>query len=160
MRPVKFGDMEWLESNRFTPETPLSGWQPNRKMALYWLGIAGVAGCCLLGEWMFGFFLFFTAGWANGWPFGLSFQLVLSAGMTGYLAFMLMTATAGVGAVIEHFEAAAGVSEEHQFQRYKRWLYVAAAVILCVSIMAFWGLYAWTWKQFPDGYVISHLVPR
>ncbi len=159
MKPVKAGNLDWLESNRFEPEMVMPEWQPNLKMVLCWLGIAGMAVCWLIGEWLFGFFLFFTAGWANGWPFGLSFQLVLSAVMAGYMSLMLMTAAAGVGAIVETFAAEAGVSEERQCQLYIRWLCLAAAVVLCLSIIVFMGLYAWTWKEFPDGYDISQLTP-
>ena len=98
MKPIDSANLAWLESNRFEPDTSLSDWQPNLRMTLYWIGVAGMAGCWLVGEWMFGFFFFFTVGWANGWPFGLSFQLVLSIVMTGYISLMLMTAALGAGA--------------------------------------------------------------
>ena len=39
--------------------------------------------------------LFFSAGWANGVGFGLSFQTVLSVEMTAHLMFILVTAIAG-----------------------------------------------------------------
>jgi hypothetical protein len=155
MKPAKSEDMDWLESNRFAPEPPLSEWQPNPRMVLYWIGIAALAGFWLAGEWLFAFFLFFTAGWANGWPLGLSFQLVLSVVMTGYMSLMLMTAAIGVGAIIGYLAASAGVREARQWQLYRRWLCFAASVIVCLGIIVFFGLYAWARTEFPDGYSIS-----
>jgi hypothetical protein len=127
-------------------------------MVVFWIAMAGMAGCWIIGELLLGFFLFFTVGWANGWPFGMSFQFVLSAVMTGYVSLMLMTAAVGVCAIILMFAATAGVSKERQHQLYIRWLCIAATVVLCLSTVVFRGLYAWTWKEFPDGYIISHLT--
>ena len=74
MKMAMSDNLDWLESNRFTPDTSVPEWQPNRWMALYWVGVAGMAVCWLVNEWMFGFFLFFTVGWANGWPLGLMYR--------------------------------------------------------------------------------------
>ena len=159
MKMAMSDNLDWLESNRFTPDTSVPEWQPNRWMALYWVGVAGMAVCWLVDEWMFGFFLFFTVGWANGWPLGLSFQSVISVVMTGYSVLILMTLATGAGAIIETFAALAGVNEERQAQLFIRWLYFSAAVVLCLSVIMFYGIYAWTWREFPNGYVISLLRP-
>jgi hypothetical protein len=74
--------------------TPLSGrftiWKSNRKpgrlmLAVMCIWIAGLAAFGLLVEVLLGWFLFFSPGWANGWPFGLSFETVVSVGsLHGY----------------------------------------------------------------------------
>lgn len=160
MKRMNSGNLDWHESDLFQPVTPLPDRKANYRMALTWIAIAGMAGCWLIGECLFGFFFFFSPGWANGWPFGLSFQLVLSVAMTGYMSLMLMTAAAGVGAILEFIGALAGLREERQRQFYCWWLWIAAAVILCVSVLAFWRTYTWAWKEFPDGYVISQATPH
>jgi hypothetical protein len=151
MKSIKSEGMDWLESNRFVPEPSLSERRPNRRMAWCWIGIAGLAGFTLIAEWYFGAILFFAPGWANGWPWGLSFELVVSAGMTAYISLMLMTASTGAGAIIAHFEASTGVRAEDQWQFFIRWLCITSAVVVCLSSIVFLALCAWVAPNFPDG---------
>jgi hypothetical protein len=157
------GNLDWHESDLQQPVVPSPRWKPNSKMALEWIVTAFMVGGSLIAGWAFSFMLFFSPGWANGWPFGLSFQLVTSFAMTCVMSLMLMAAAAAVGALFEVVVALAGVTEERQWQVYRWWLWLAAVVVLCLSIWGFRKLYDWTWKQFPDGYVITQaeqLTPR
>jgi hypothetical protein len=151
----KSTNLDWHESDLRQPAVPPSRRKPNYKMALQWFSVAFMVGASLVAGWAFAFVLFFSPGWANGWPFGLSFQLVLSVAMTCFMAHMLMAAAASVGALVEIGVALAGATEERQWQIYRWWLCLAALVIVCASVWGFRQLYAWAWRQFPDGYVIT-----
>jgi hypothetical protein len=54
----------------------------------------------------------------------------------------------------------AHAKQRARVRRYIWWLCVAAALILGMNTMAFWGSYGWAGQQFPDGYVISYRMPR
>src|SRR5262249_36017848 len=71
---------------------------PKYKMVLLWIYMAVALACSLIAGCIFCFGLFFSPGWANGWPFGLSFQLVISVAMTCCASIMLMAVAASVGA--------------------------------------------------------------
>jgi hypothetical protein len=131
------------ESDQQEPEKAPTRWKPKYKMAGLWIGIVAMACCWLVGEVLLGWFLFFSPGWANGWPPPFSYQLVLSTGVTIYSSIMLMTAAAGVGAIVGLILAVAGVSEERERQVYVWWLCFAAVVVLCVGVFVF----GWNWNQ-------------
>src|SRR5208337_541675 len=87
------------------PERPMS--------AIDWISIAGLAVLALFSEYILSWILFFSPGWTNGWPFGLSSQTVLSAAITGWISLMLMTAAAGAGAVVGFICSLLRVGEKH-----------------------------------------------
>lgn len=65
-----------------------------------WPAVAGSAGVAFAAEAFAGFGLWFAPGWANRWPGGPSIHLVWPAGLTAVAGAMLLTAAAGVGAVL------------------------------------------------------------
>jgi hypothetical protein len=101
-----------------------------------------------------GWLLFFSPGWANGFPFGLSFQAVLSAGMTCQILLMLMTVAAAVAAIVGFTCTLLGVEWEYLGRGHRIWLWFAA-LILCISAGIFTVVCVWVGKLFPDGYMIS-----
>jgi hypothetical protein len=112
-------------------------WKSNGKpgrllLAAMYIWIAGLAAFGLLVESLVGQFLFFTHGWANGWPFGLSLETVLSVGVTGYVLLELITATTGVGATIGLICICLRVEEEYESLIYRRWPWVVF-VLLCIA---------------------------
>lgn len=60
--------------------------------------IAGLAAVAIPCELFIGFGLWFSPGWANGWP-GLRSQLVLAAGLSAHAAVVLMTMLVGIWAL-------------------------------------------------------------
>jgi hypothetical protein len=128
--------------------------EPGRLMlALMCTWVAGAAVAALLVENILGWFLFFSPGWANGFPFGLSFQTVLSIGITGYILLMLMTAVTGVGAIVGFTCTLLRVGWE-RVGRGCIWLWFVV-VFLCLSAGIFLLVYLSVWEAFPDGYIIS-----
>lgn len=78
-----------------------SAGEPGRVMlALMCILAAVVAAAALFIETVVGWFVFFSPGWANGWPTPWSFQIVLSIGLTSQTLVMLMTAALGFGAIL------------------------------------------------------------
>ena len=71
--------------------------------ALGWASMSGIIAATLFLEYVMSSILFFSPGWANGWPFGVRFQSVLSAAATGWISIMLMTLAAGVGCPSDSF---------------------------------------------------------
>ncbi|MFI5456808.1 MAG: hypothetical protein ACHRXM_15280 [Isosphaerales bacterium] len=132
-----------------------SAGKPGRLMlVLMCIWVAGLATFGLFVENIVGWFLFFSPGWANGWPSGWSFQTVLSVGMTGYILLQLMTAAVGVGAIVGLICIFLRVEEEYESLVYRRWLWFAV-VFLCLGACIFWRVYVWVWEAFPDGYIIT-----
>ena len=99
-------------------------------------------------------FLFFTAGWANGWPYGLQFQTVLSAGITIHQLFQLMTASVAVAAIIGFICTLLGIRWERVGRGYAIWIWFVV-ISVCICALIFWRNYVWVWEQFPDGYIIT-----
>ena len=129
--------------------------KPGRLMlSLMCVWIAGLAAFGLFVEGIAGAFLFFTAGWANGWPLGLSFQTVLSVGITGYYLLLLMTAAVGVGAIVGLICILLRVEEKYESLVYRRLLWFAL-LFLCLGAFIFLCVYVSVWKAFPDGYIIT-----
>jgi len=74
-------------------------------LALMCIWVTGMAAVTLLIENMLGWLIFSSPGWANGFPFGLSFQAALSVGLASYSLLILMSATAGLGAFMGFIRA-------------------------------------------------------
>jgi hypothetical protein len=60
--------------------------------------IAGLAAAAIPCELFVGFGLWFSPGWANGWP-GLRTQLVVAAGLSAHAAVVLLTIFVGIWAL-------------------------------------------------------------
>jgi hypothetical protein len=103
--------------------------------ALFWLFVVAIAAFALVCEILFSMFLFFTGGWANGWP-GLSFRTVSATVITLYIALELMTVATAVGAIVGFICALFRMNVNRQFRIYGGWLLFAALVVLCLS---FWN---------------------
>jgi hypothetical protein len=119
-------------------------WKDNGKprrlmLALMCIWVAGLAAFGLFVENLVGWFLFFSPGWANGWPFGLSFQTVVSVGLIGYILLELTTAAAGVGAVVGLFCVLLRVEEKYEILVYRNRLRILT-VLLCLSVTLFFVL--------------------
>jgi hypothetical protein len=110
-------------------------------LALMCIWVAAASVAALFIENVLGWLLFFSPGWANGWPFGLSFQLVVSVGLTGYLLLMLMTAAAGVGSIVGFICSLLGVEWEYLGPNHRIWLW-AAVVLSCLIAGVFWHVYS------------------
>jgi hypothetical protein len=100
MTIAKPENLDWHESALIQPAVPRPRWKPKYRMALLWIAIAGIAADWLVCEVLLGWFLFFSPGWANGWPRPLTYQLVLATGLTVYRALQLITAAAGANALV------------------------------------------------------------
>ena len=122
--------------------------------ALLCIWVAGAAAAGLFVENLLGWLLFFSPGWANGWPNGWSFQTVLSIGMTAQILLMLLTAAAGIGAVVGFICTLLRVRWEHVGQNNRSWLWFAV-VVVCLTAGIFWLVHWWVWDAFPDGYDIT-----
>jgi len=123
-------------------------------LALMCIWVAGAAVAALFVENILGWILFFSPGWANGWPYGWRFQTVLSVGITGHILIMLMTAAGGVGAIVGFICTLLRVRWEHVGRDYRSWFWFAV-VFLCLSAVIFWRVYLSVWEAFPNGYIIS-----
>ena len=106
-----------------------------------WASIAGVAIVILALEYVLGWRLFFSPGWANSRPYGLSYQVVLSVGIAAYSSLMLITAAYGAGAVVGAICALFRIGEERRLDLYVRWLWIAALIVFFLSIIIFWHWY-------------------
>jgi hypothetical protein len=103
---------------------------------------------------MLGWFLFFSPGWANGFPFGMSVQTVLSVGMAGYILLMLTTAATCIGATAALICTLLGVRWERVGRDYRIWFWFAVGFLL-LSGAVYWYCYVCVWEAVPDGYIIS-----
>jgi hypothetical protein len=154
------GDAELARGSASVPPSPhaedLPGGAASMSL-LRWFSIAaGLAGACLAGEYVFGFAWFFSPGWANDPLFGPNFHAVLATGITGWIAVILMTAAAGVGAFVGCGCALLGFGERHGRRVYGGWLLFAAIVILFLSIWIFRRSYAQVLQDFPNGYHVAN----
>jgi hypothetical protein len=105
-----------------------------------------------------GWCLFFSPGWANDPLFGPNFHAVLATVMTGWLALILMAAAVSAGAIVGFVCALLGVGEAYRGRVYRGWLWLAALVILCLSVWIFRLNYARLWEAFPNGYPVGSLA--
>jgi hypothetical protein len=120
---------------------------------LGWASRVGFAVAMLFAEFIWTWFLFFSPGWANGWPFGIRFQTVISVALTGWISVILMTVSAGVGAVVGFICALLRLGQKHGSKAYDMWLWISAGLILCLSIPLFGSIYALIMEEFPSGYL-------
>ncbi len=129
--------------------------KPARLILAFMCIFVACAGACLFYvETLFGWFLFFSPGWANGFPFGLSFQTVLSVSLTGYALLMLMTAAAAIGAIAGSILTLLGLRWERVGRDYRIWIWFAVGLLLLAgAVYAYF--YVVVWQAFPDGYVIT-----
>ncbi len=123
-------------------------------LALMCILAAVVAAAALFIETVVGWFVFFSPGWANGWPTPWSFQIVLSIGLTSQTLVMLMTAALGFGAILGFICTLLGIRWERVGRGYRVWFWFVLA-FLCLGACIFWHNYAWVCEQFPDGYIIT-----
>jgi hypothetical protein len=122
-------------------------------LARGWASRAGLAIALLFSEYIFGWILFLSPGWANGWPFGIRFQTVLSVALTSWAFLAAMTAAAGAGAIVGFICALLGLGTKSGRWVYRIWLWTAAMAILCFSIPLFWRIHAVYMEVFPNGYL-------
>jgi hypothetical protein len=122
--------------------------------ALGWASRAGLAIALLLAEYVLGWFLFFSPGWANGWPFGIRFQTVLSVVVTGWISLIAMTVLAGFGAMVGFVCALLVLGTKHGRRAYRIWLWIAVLAIQCFTSPLFRRIYAFNMEAFLDGYLI------
>jgi hypothetical protein len=108
-------------------------------LSLMCVWIAGLAAFGLFVENWIGWLLFFSPGWANGWPFGLSFHTVASIGIIVYILLELTTAAAGVGAIVGLICILLRVEEKYESLVQRNWLWIMI-VLLCLSFLLFSGL--------------------
>jgi hypothetical protein len=108
---------------------------PSYVWFLLWNGLAAMCFIILICGYMLGAFIFFTHGWSVGWP--IPARIVQSTAVTLYGSFMLMTASAGAGAIVMSICALFRMSETGQDRLYYGWLRVSAVVIACLSALVF-----------------------
>jgi hypothetical protein len=115
-----------------------------------WVACAGA--CLLVVEYLLGWFLFFSPGWANGSL--LSFQTALSAGMAVYFLVLLMTAGLVIGAAAALVCTLLGFRWERLGRDYRIWFWFMIG-FLPLSGAIYWHCYVWVWEKFADGYDIT-----
>jgi hypothetical protein len=127
--------------------------QPRRLgLALLCIWVACAGAFLLVVEYLLGWFLFFSPGWANGSL--LSFQTALSLGMAVYFLVLLMTAGVVIGAAAAFVCALLGFRWERVGRDYRIWFWLMIGfVLLCGAI--YWQCSVWVWEKFPDGYEIT-----
>jgi hypothetical protein len=105
-------------------------------LALLCVWVAGMSGVGLYFENALGWFLFFSPGWAEGWPYGIRANIVLSVGLTGFVLLELGTAAAGVAAVVGFICTLLRIEWQYAGQGRRVW-YWFAGVLFCISIVTF-----------------------
>lgn len=113
-----------------------------------WIVLALATLYTLAVEMFMGFGLWFAPGWANGWPGGLSFHVVWSAGMAGIVFLLVVTAAVAMGAV---FVASSDRTEANR-RAFVIWLIIAAIAGLLASWWIYGVCHAMTLRMFPNGY--------
>jgi hypothetical protein len=141
-----------------SPDPPVQPVERKPIGSVWWISIAGMSLVGLFWEYWLGWVVFFSPGWANDPLFGPNFHAVLATAMTVWFSLLLMTAGASAGAVVGFLCALLGLEQRHGGEVYRRWLWIAAVVILLLSIWIFRSCYAWVWEVFPDGYHVGSLT--
>jgi hypothetical protein len=114
-----------------------SNGKPGRLMLSFMcVWTAGLAAFGLFVENFVGWFLFFSPGWANGWPFGLSFRTVASIGAIAYILLELTTAAIGVGAILGLICVFLRVDEEYESLVCRNWPWIVIS-LTCLSVVLF-----------------------
>lgn len=106
--------------------------------------------CALGAELFFGSSFGFNPGWANGWPLGLTFYVVWSAGMSALFFLIAMTVLALVGTAVRAAVSCFGVRPGPGFS--KRWLLASLILTIVSTTWVFFELYASARAEFPGGY--------
>ncbi len=78
---------------------------------------------------------------------------MISVALTGWISVILMTASAGVGAIVGFICALLGLGQKHGSRAYRMWLWFSGGLILCLSIPLLGRIHAWTMEVFPHGYL-------
>ena len=117
-----------------------------------WLSLAACSFMALAGAMCCGCPFWFSPGWANGWPFGLTIYFVWSAGMSFIVFILLMTAAAGIGAIAVATYADFGGGARPGRAFYTGFLACCCVLALAASRWAFREIYASTLKMWPNGY--------
>jgi hypothetical protein len=146
------------KDSRMSPDPPVQPVERKPIGSVWWISIAGMSLVGLFWEYWLGWVVFFSPGWANDPLFGPNFHAVLATAMTVWFSLLLMTAGASAGAVVGFLCALLGLEQRHGGEVYRRWLWIAAVVILLLSIWIFRSCYAWVWEVFPDGYHVGSLT--
>jgi hypothetical protein len=118
-----------------------------------WAFRAVLATALLFAEWILGWILFFSPGWANGWPFGIRSQTVLSVVVTGWVSVLMMTTAAGAGAIFGFTCALGGLGTKQGRRAYRIWLWIWAVATVCSSVPLFGRIHAFNMQVFPNGYL-------
>jgi hypothetical protein len=103
-------------------------------------------------EIMFGFGLWFSPGWAKGWPGGLPIQLVYSTGLSLLLFIVFMTVASGTGAIVLAISRLQRLKEEAKLQVFVTWLLLAGLAVSPIIIAGFFALHSAAMEMWPDGY--------
>jgi hypothetical protein len=115
-----------------------------------WVACAGTI--LVVVEYLLGWFLFFSPGWANGSL--VSFQTALSIGMAARLLVLLMTVGVVIGAAAALVCTLLGLRWERVGRDHRIWFwFVIGFLFLCAAI--YWNCYVWVWEKFPDPYEVS-----
>ena len=109
--------------------------------------VAVIAIALIPAELAFAFSLWFSPGWANRWPGGLSFHFIWPAGLAALLFVLLMTTATAIGALI-----AFASNRQSGLRAFWMWLAVAAIPALGAAAWAFAVLRAEVLAMFPNGY--------
>jgi hypothetical protein len=121
-------------------------------LALMCIWVAGAGALLLVVEYLLGWFVFFSPGWANGSL--VSFQTALSVGMAVHFLVLLMTAGVVIGAATALVCTFLGFGWERVGRDHRIWFWFLIGFLLfCGAI--YWRCCVWVWEQFPDGYKIT-----
>jgi hypothetical protein len=123
--------------------------KPRLMLALMCIWVAGVSVVFLFVENTLGWFLFFSPGWANGWPGGIRYQTVLSIGTTAYILLELMTAATAVGAAIAFILTLLGVPWERAGRGSRTCVWFLAAFV-SLALCLFWYFYVMIGPEPPN----------
>ena len=112
-----------------------------------WSMFALLAFLAIPAELAFGFSLWFSPGWANIQRGGPQFHVIWPAGMSALGFLVLMTAAAGVSAIL-----AATANPERKRLTFVTLLSVAVVPALAVTVWLFQSFHAYVVAVFPNGY--------
>jgi hypothetical protein len=115
---------------RTSTEPPVPPEESKSMTAPTWISIVVLALFSLFWEYVFGFCCLFSPGWANDPLFGPDFHTVLATVMTAWIALLLMTAAAGVGAIVGFLCGVLGVGKRYGLPAFRIWLWFAAVTIV------------------------------
>jgi hypothetical protein len=112
--------------------------------------------CLALGsEAVLSFPLFFSPGWANGWPGGLTIYRVWSTWLTITLFVMLMTIGLGAGALVSLLAWLFPSIRSHTGNVLGTWMVFWTVLCVATCCLAFKEIYASTLEMWPNGYGVG-----